>query len=606
MLRFLLPLVVCGLEHTFVPMPEYQFAWTADTNTTRLHVEIVITPSANQTFGWVGFGIAGGAGGMQGGDMFTAYPTGSSSCAIQDRRASATSKDLPKEDTSNSDGYADWILESCSLQGEVFTIAANRAFVTYDVYDLDFVTGPMTLLFAWGQSKPSSASSLSFHDGGNIPKEVSLWGEAVAVFDPAKFEADHDTHEIKIMNASIGPGTSFTCRGFNLTTKDNNRTDAIAFEALVDKINEPYVHHMVLYTCSSPPPSDLFECTSMPANCLGGIIWAWGKGGNPIVLPPITGMELGINGRTMVALQMHYNNPDDVKGLIDNSGARIYRTNQLRELRTGLFFIGSLMLDIPFGKTVVSSSGVCNDTGSWPAEGLTAYSSFLHAHTRGRRIWTNVVRNGTIIGTMGNNQAYDFNLQKVVALSPALNLLPGDQFVTYCVYDTSQDTKNVKYGEGTDSEMCINMVLYYPLFGTRPQLTCGVKGMSPGAVNPGPNSCVLLPNDPPSAYIVTGWTKIDDFFLTGGNASCAPGFFGEAVLGCTGLGAPYTFSGCTRTSRAPTNALTSVPTPVSAPTLVSNSSNTSVTLAPSAPLLIANSATLLATSLAAFTPLLLL
>jgi hypothetical protein len=515
---------------------------------------------------------------MLGGDMFTAYSTGTTTCAIQDRRA--TSKALPVEDTSNVDGFADWTLDSCSMAGGVFTIAATRAFITYDVHDLDFVSGPMVLLFAWGKTTPTSTFSIAQHDGGNLPRSVSLWGEAIPVFNTSAFESDYDTEELYIGNVSIGNGTSYTCRGYNLTQKNSAFTQAIAFEPIVDDTNANFLHHMVLYTCKLPITTQVFECVNMPTSCSSGILYAWGKGGNPFVLPPVTGLEVGSTGRIYVALQMHYNNVDDVQDLIDDSGVRIYRTNQQRATSTGMVIMGTIQLNLTYGRAVIGVSGECNAsvTQNYPAAGLNVFSSFMHMHQRGRRIWTNVIRNGSLIGTMGNTQAYDFNLQTTVALTPTVTMLPGDRFVTYCVYDTSNDARNVLFGETTAHEMCINFMAYYPAFGVNPTMNCGVSGNPQGSKTPGSASCVLLPNEPPSAYTVQGWTVADSFYLTGGTASCAPGFVGAATLGCTGYGAPFTFSGC---QRAPITVMPSTAPSVASSTAPSVASSTAPSVAPS-------------------------
>jgi len=556
----LLPVVVSGFSQTYYPMPEYKFSWTADLATDKLHTEVVLTPPSGQPFGWIGFGIAGGAGGMLGGDVFTAYWTNTSTCAIQDRRASSASKSRPPEDISNN-GFADWTIDSCSLTGSVFTIAATRAFVTFDDQDLDFVTGPMTLLFAWGKTQPSSPSTLSFHDGGFAPKELSLWGEAVVPFDKNQLESDYDVVELKMPNVSIGNHTSYTCFGFNLDLKNNSPTQAVAFEALINPANLKYVHHIIVYACSLYH-NETFDCVTMPASCQSGIMYAWGVGGNPFVLPPVTGLDIAITGRKFVAMQMHYNNPGDVQNLIDNSGVAIYRTNQLRPNRTQFFFTGSLKLNLPYGKTQVGVAGHCNETlgkTSWPASGVNVYSTMVHAHQRGRRLWTVLMRNGTFVTTIGNNQAYDFNLQKTVSLTPHVKVYPGDQLFTYCVWDTSKDTQNVTYGEKTENEMCINFLAFYPAYTNTSHITCGVNTNPYQATNPGPNSCVLLPDNPPAAYTFTNWTISDYYYMAGGVSTCTPGFEGTAVLGCPGYGAPFSFSGCRRKLVVETTAPTVAP-----------------------------------------------
>jgi len=463
------PVLVSGLDNTYVPMPGYEFSWTADVLTNKLDVQVKVTPASGQTFGWAGFGIAGSGGGMLGADMFTAYPTGPAACLLQDRMAAA--KALPIIDTASADGFSDWNLTSCALVGGVFTVSAQRAFETFDVHDRVFIGGPMDLVFAWGQTVPSNPDSLSYHDGGHVPRSVSLWGAVVAEFNASTLESDYDTELIALTDIPIANDTSYVCKGFNVTQKNGNSTQAIVFEPIVAAASEAYVHHMVLYTCVTPASDIPFYCANMPSQCKTAILYAWGKGGGPFVLPSVTGVEIGSTGRTYVALQVHYNNPNNVTGLLDSSGVNIYRTNQIRATQAGLFAFGTVNFTLAPQIPEYSVAGSCPSAvtaNAIPATGVTAYSSFMHAHQRGRRIWTEVWRNGVLVATLGNNQNYDFNLQKVVGLTPFVVLRPNDTITTYCTYDTTHDTQNVTHGETTANEMCFNFVAYYPLIGTGP------------------------------------------------------------------------------------------------------------------------------------------
>jgi hypothetical protein len=552
---FLLPAVASALANTVYPLPEYKFSWTADVTKSKLSVEIVLTPpAAKPSVGWVGFGIAGGGGGMLGGDVFTAYSTGASACKIQDR-VLVTAKALPAEDTT-SGGFSDWTLDSCSKVGNVLTVAASRALLTYDEHDLDFVSGPMTLLFAWSQTQPTSPYDLATHEnnGGYTPKTMSLWGAQTPSLNLSALESDYDVVNNIMPDVPIAPGSSYTCVGFNITTKNNTATHAIVLDPIVVPGNVDFVHHMVIWLCSAPFNTTPFSCFSMPSNCRN-MLFAWGKGGGPMVLPPITGISIGNSGRQYAVLQLHYNNPGNLQGLTDASGLAIYRTNQLRQQETGTFLFGTIGLPIPPKMSSYTLSGSCNESLSQnmlPSEGVTVYASFLHAHERGRRLWTSHLRNGQLIGTIGNNQNYDFNLQKVQSLPPTI-VKRGDAFITYCNYDTSADENTTIWGENTENEMCFNFLYYYPILNASVSTTqCGTRNNPYGAGHPTATACSLIPGHPPVAYNVTNLAGVDINFLTGGNASCAAGFNGSAQFGCSGYGAPFTFAGCSRIRVAPT------------------------------------------------------
>ncbi|CAM9780153.1 unnamed protein product, partial [Laminaria digitata] len=58
-------------------------------------------------------------------------------------------------------------------------------------------------------------------------------------------------------------------------------------------------------------------------------------------------------------LQTHYNNPDEIEGLVDDSGVRVYYTNELRPINMGVIQLGDpfVTLDgvaVPEGKSSFS------------------------------------------------------------------------------------------------------------------------------------------------------------------------------------------------------------------------------------------------------------
>jgi hypothetical protein len=48
----------------------------------------------------------------------------------------------------------------------------------------------------------------------------------------------------------------------------------------------------------------------------------------------------GSDGFQSMSIQIHYNNPKEINGLIDNSGVRVYHTTDTREFEVGVLEIG--------------------------------------------------------------------------------------------------------------------------------------------------------------------------------------------------------------------------------------------------------------------------
>ncbi|CAM9884553.1 unnamed protein product, partial [Laminaria digitata] len=125
---------------------------------------------------------------------------------------------------------------------------------------------------------------------------------------------------------------------------------AIGFEPIVSSGTEEYVHHLVLqaYTvdhCGEACSNDTDSTTSSSPLCESydfANIFLWAPGSSDVVLPDDVGFLLGNDsGRFLsVGLQTHYNNPDEVEGLIDDSGVRVYYTDELRPINMGVIQLG--------------------------------------------------------------------------------------------------------------------------------------------------------------------------------------------------------------------------------------------------------------------------
>jgi len=86
----------------------------------------------------------------------------------------------------------------------------------------------------------------------------------------------------------------------------------------------------------------------------------------------------------------------------------------------------------------------------------------LHTHLTGRQIIFHHYRNGTELPPILSEPYYDFNYQEFTTLLTERQVLPGDELMVECVYDTAGRTGPTKFGPATTDEMCLAYVLYYP------------------------------------------------------------------------------------------------------------------------------------------------
>ena len=82
-------------------------------------------------------------------------------------------------------------------------------------------------------------------------------------------------------------------------------------------------------------------------------------------------------------------------------------------------------------------------------EGITAFASMLHAHTAATAMSLRHVRHGEELEPLDVNEHYDFNYQQFTVFDKERTLLPGDQFMVQCAYDTTDRDKVVVGGVET-------------------------------------------------------------------------------------------------------------------------------------------------------------
>lgn len=73
---------------------------------------------------------------------------------------------------------------------------------------------------------------------------------------------------------------------------------------------------------------------------------------------------------------------------------------------------------------------------SLPEEGVNVISTLVHAHLYGKKIKLRHIRNGVELPALAEDNHYDFNYQQSKMLKHEVKLLPGDELITECEYNT--------------------------------------------------------------------------------------------------------------------------------------------------------------------------
>ncbi|GIL49739.1 hypothetical protein Vafri_6017 [Volvox africanus] len=438
---------------------------------------ISIAMEVDGTWDWLGFGLSE-AGGMEGADIAVIRRnlTDGTSWWIGDYWSNAFQK--PDLDAGNQDVY----LLSAGWTNGTTTGVFKRPLDTCDEKeDLRILRGTTQhFIFAYGKGwgyhgdeqrgnaqltllplRPS-VSSQTASPPVNSSQTISAPATAP---QPSGGGADSHVWEVRMSNLSIpAQDTAYLCRDFEVPNS-KTKVHITNWQAAVD--NPRQVHHMIIYACNARPvnPRSLYSCMAMDPSCVT-FYAAWAPGADSFETPPEAGIALGgDSGVNWLILQVHYTNLALATGLVDSSGFQLNVTTTLRQYDMGFLTLGSLDIAIPPGVANFSSTpNLCPSscTKQMPRP-VTMLMLGFHMHTMGRSIRTQWFRNGQELPLLGERRAFSYNYQGATYVDASRNqLMPGDELVTTCTWDSRGRTNTTLFGEKTANEMCFNLVVYYP------------------------------------------------------------------------------------------------------------------------------------------------
>lgn len=234
-------------------------------------------------------------------------------------------------------------------------------------------------------------------------------------------------------------------------------TDMFVTAYRVDPGDARVVHHVILYAPTTQPAEEAAAALdgqdSAPGyTCFGGpgvasrAVAGWAPGAPVTRFPAETGVRL-LAGRKLI-VQVHYNT---------RLTAGADRTRVALELAA----------DVPIEATIVPLADTSLEVSPGQAE-VTATSElslplpvrvkvrgvFPHMHRLGRKLKLELNRAERWQCAV-NVPSWDFNWQRFYFYEAPLAAVPGDVIRLSCTYDTSSRTSPVRWGEGTDDEMCL-------------------------------------------------------------------------------------------------------------------------------------------------------
>ncbi|GJP76899.1 hypothetical protein CLOP_g7345 [Closterium sp. NIES-67] len=233
------------------------------------------------------------------------------------------------------------------------------------------------------------------------------------------------------------------------------------------------VHHSVIYGCRPidypklPPTGKVIDCMrTVPCDT---VVSVFAVGGRPFALPDNVGYPIGPGYFTKFILQVHYTNPEGHAGMVDSSGMYWMLADAPRPVEASIMMLGPVHYNLqirippamPSWTQVTTCPGVCTDE-VFQNESIKIVGSMLHMHGLGRQLYTEVIRDGSKVGSISRLDYYDFASQQTMPIMPEYEVFPGDELRTTCVWDSSARTTVTRGGPSSDDEMCINYLVYYP------------------------------------------------------------------------------------------------------------------------------------------------
>ncbi|KAK3669138.1 hypothetical protein LTR78_010983 [Recurvomyces mirabilis] len=326
--------------------------------------------------------------------------------------------------------------------------------------------------FQWMIYAHSDQNTFAQHAAGDMGKQYVKLGTSNAIsLDIARTTNNSQNFTVVSPEVVIPTDETTYCYSMHKMPTTANRSYLIGERP---PKASPLLHHLVLYACYGP--ADQFESMlGQPADCnwqnfsnpCNGFVTEWAPGMSARTFEDGFGKPFGADLYQYAMLETHYNNPGGTANQTDAASYEFIYTDSPVATEIGTLTLGDMQVNGWFmdpGKPLVAHSTICTPecTSKWPAEGITAVAVFHHMHYRGVNARVQIIRNGTEIAPLSELYDFQYGYQFSKALSN-IQLLPGDQLITTCEYDTMNDTTPVAGGQSSRDEMCFAWVDYYPL-----------------------------------------------------------------------------------------------------------------------------------------------
>ena len=494
-----------------------QFAWAINAT----HIRLAVTaPTAD---GWVSFGVGESPlATMAGGDFAIGYFRADGGTQVGDYYANRNGRPLL-----DCDLEMDWELLAAARNATHTSFELARALDALNPQQDRPIqrppanvtsADPTKVMFAYGAISATEVE-------GSFPKPnyhgASRYQTNVPLFDTPQQAANRSrgapavldargvpfaTYDIAVGNVTLpARKTDYhmtPCQtGPNMTgaaadgwaTTNGSQAYLVGFEVVADPAMARYVHHLVLKGWHSVAGCQTYDFMQMTD------VWAVASVHEPYVFPVDVGMSL--SQWAAINVQIHYDNPELWDNITDTTTAvRLFYTYTAQPHELGVLQLADPAVETRIGLppgvatyTYECPSG-CTD-GTWgDTTAINVIGDLPHMHMHGQAMSLTVYDGDSDNATrfsMGL-EYYSAHAQRNRHFEPPLQVHKGDRMVVSCTY---QSRGNVTFGAGSEEEMCIWFLYYWPavssLVGGK---YCGIGGLC-GTMLSGPTNATTPTNE---------------------------------------------------------------------------------------------------------------
>lgn len=420
--------------------------------------------------GWIGLGFSPD-GNMPNSDVVIGWVSNNEP-SLQDRFASDRIEPL-------LDDQQDYKLLS-GYENDTHTVLRfQRKYDTCDPKDMKITNDTMKVIYAYTHEDPVG-SILTQHtwQGSRNLILTSMNNVVQGVIPSTK------SFEMRVPNITLAKTDKTMCwQKIFKFVPPSSRDVIIGFEPLWKNVSEGAVDHVWLYKCDKNVDPLTYEhysndrgsvCFSENAfsqygNC--STVFATAAAGSlSYTLPGKVGYSLnqGVDGPTYFLLKVAYNNWNTNEDIIDDTGIAIITTSDPTPFPAATLTVGheiGLSHIVPLDQKAFTTVGHCDadcTSKNFPPDGIFVYELFFDARSNGRKMALKHIRGGTEMEPIAVDNQFDSTSQTYRMVLDPINILPGDNLVLECLYDTTHAPSTVVGGFQPDSEACRAYLNYFP------------------------------------------------------------------------------------------------------------------------------------------------